>query len=128
MKFEYPTRRQFLAASAASAATFTVPAHAAGDVVTLVVSYPAGGGADAMARLIAPKLAEALGQTVAEAGLSGLEVLEWNPILAPAGTSRAVQDKLSAAMGYAALASTLYHRWAKANCPPGNSPHWHLAC
>jgi tripartite-type tricarboxylate transporter receptor subunit TctC len=32
--------------------------------VTLVVTYPPGGGADAMARLIAPKLGEALGQNV----------------------------------------------------------------
>lgn len=64
MKFEQPSRRQFIAVSAASAATWALPAHAAGEVVTLVVSYPAGGGADAMARLIAPKLAEALGQTV----------------------------------------------------------------
>lgn len=32
--------------------------------ISLVVTYPAGGGADAMARLIAPKLGEALGQTV----------------------------------------------------------------
>ena len=32
--------------------------------ITLVVTYPPGGGADAMARLIAPKLAEALGQSV----------------------------------------------------------------
>ena len=43
--------------------------HAAGQIaggktITLVVSYAAGGGADLMARLIAPKLAEALGQTV----------------------------------------------------------------
>jgi tripartite-type tricarboxylate transporter receptor subunit TctC len=32
--------------------------------ITLVVTYPPGGGADAMARLIAPKLGEALGQAV----------------------------------------------------------------
>ena len=32
--------------------------------ITLVVTYPAGGGADTMARLIAPKLGEALGQPV----------------------------------------------------------------
>jgi tripartite-type tricarboxylate transporter receptor subunit TctC len=32
--------------------------------ITLVVTYPPGGGADAMARLIAPKLGEALGQNV----------------------------------------------------------------
>jgi tripartite-type tricarboxylate transporter receptor subunit TctC len=32
--------------------------------ITLVVTYPPGGGADAMARLIAPKMGEALGQTI----------------------------------------------------------------
>ncbi len=32
--------------------------------ITMVVTYPPGGGADTMARLIAPKLGEALGQTV----------------------------------------------------------------
>ena len=32
--------------------------------IRLIVSYPAGGGADAMARLISPKLSEALGQPV----------------------------------------------------------------
>jgi tripartite-type tricarboxylate transporter receptor subunit TctC len=32
--------------------------------ITLVVTYPPGGGADAMARLIGPKMGEALGQTV----------------------------------------------------------------
>lgn len=32
--------------------------------ITLVVTYPAGGGADAMARLIAPRLGELLGQPV----------------------------------------------------------------
>ena len=71
-----PTRRRLLAASAGSLAW---PALAAADIaggkaITLVVSYPAGGGADAMARLIAPKLAEALGQPVVvdnRAGASG---------------------------------------------------------
>ena len=37
---------------------------AGGKPVSLVVSYPAGGGADLMARLIAPRMSEALGQTV----------------------------------------------------------------
>lgn len=32
--------------------------------ITLVVTYPPGGGADAMARLIAPKMGEALGQSI----------------------------------------------------------------
>jgi tripartite-type tricarboxylate transporter receptor subunit TctC len=32
--------------------------------ITIIVTYPPGGGADAMARLIAPKLGEALGQPV----------------------------------------------------------------
>ncbi|MCS6766558.1 MAG: tripartite tricarboxylate transporter substrate binding protein [Candidatus Protistobacter heckmanni] len=32
--------------------------------VTLVVTYPPGGGADVMARLVAPKMAEALGQQI----------------------------------------------------------------
>ena len=35
-----------------------------GKPVSLVVSYPVGGGADLMARLIAPRLSEALGRTV----------------------------------------------------------------
>jgi tripartite-type tricarboxylate transporter receptor subunit TctC len=42
--------------------------------ITLVVTYPPGGGADAMARLIAPKMAEALGQNIVvenKAGASG---------------------------------------------------------
>lgn len=32
--------------------------------ITLVVTYPPGGGADAMARLIGPRMAEALGQSI----------------------------------------------------------------
>lgn len=64
------TRRRVLAA--AGSALLAAPvgrAFAAGDIaggrpITLVVSYPAGGGADVMARLIAPRMADALGQPV----------------------------------------------------------------
>jgi tripartite-type tricarboxylate transporter receptor subunit TctC len=63
------TRRKLLQASAAAMAAPWTLTHAAGQIaggktITLVVSYAAGGGADLMARLIAPRLAEALGQTV----------------------------------------------------------------
>jgi tripartite-type tricarboxylate transporter receptor subunit TctC len=50
--------------------SLALPAFAVGQAawpskpITLVVTYPPGGGADAMARLIAPKLGEALGQAV----------------------------------------------------------------
>jgi tripartite-type tricarboxylate transporter receptor subunit TctC len=61
------TRRRLLAASALLAAPAL--ARAASDIVggkpiSLIVSYPPGGGADVMARLIAPRLAQALGQSV----------------------------------------------------------------
>ena len=63
------SRRLLLQAAGASLAAPWLSARAqtsvaGGKTVTIVVSYPAGGGADLMARLIAPKLAEALGQTV----------------------------------------------------------------
>jgi tripartite-type tricarboxylate transporter receptor subunit TctC len=62
-------RRGVLAAGAAWLASPSVRAAGAGDIaggkpITLLVSYPAGGGADVMARLVAPRVAEALGQTV----------------------------------------------------------------
>ena len=63
------SRRRLLQAAAATIAAPWTRARADGPLaggraITLVVSYPAGGGADLMARLIAPKLAEALGQAV----------------------------------------------------------------
>jgi tripartite-type tricarboxylate transporter receptor subunit TctC len=70
MTHPHDSRRRGLLA--AGAALLTAPlgsAFAAGDIaggkpITLLVSYPAGGGADVMARLIAPRMAEALGQPV----------------------------------------------------------------
>jgi tripartite-type tricarboxylate transporter receptor subunit TctC len=84
-------RRAVLQGAAASLAvpwSFTHAAQVAGGkTITLVVSYAAGGGADLMARLIAPKLAEALGQTVVvdnKPGASGQ--------IAAAQVARAVPD------------------------------------
>ena len=63
------SRRSILAAGAAALALPAGRSFAAGEIaggkpITLLVSYPAGGGADVMARLIAPRMAEALGQPV----------------------------------------------------------------
>lgn len=67
----HPTRRQLLQAGAAACLAAPLlgraaePAIAGGRPISLVVSYPAGGGADLMARLIAPALTRALdGQPV----------------------------------------------------------------
>ncbi|NML47815.1 tripartite tricarboxylate transporter substrate binding protein [Ramlibacter sp. G-1-2-2] len=68
MQTTSPTRRTLLrAAGAALAAPMLAHAQdqvAGGRTVTLICSYPAGGGADLMARLIAQPMAHALGQTV----------------------------------------------------------------
>jgi tripartite-type tricarboxylate transporter receptor subunit TctC len=74
-----PSRRHLIATAGAALATPWIGAHAQGKIaggkpITLVVSYPPGGGADLMARTIAPKLEAALGQTVVvenKAGASG---------------------------------------------------------
>lgn len=85
------SRRNLLQGAAASLAAPWTLSRAAqiagGKTITLVVSYAAGGGADLMARLIAPKLAEALGQTVVvdnKPGASGQ--------IAAAQIARAVPD------------------------------------
>ena len=61
----FTTRRSIILGAAS--ASLAAPAVAQGfpsRPVRLVVPYSAGGGADTTARLIAPKLQEALGQTV----------------------------------------------------------------
>lgn len=50
--------------------------------ITLVVTYPPGGGADAMARLIGPKMGEALGQSVVIENKPG-RVVKLVPLLWP---------------------------------------------
>lgn len=72
--------RSFFKAAAVAAVAFGVCAGAFGQdyptrTITLVVPYPPGGGVDAMARVVAEKLAVALGQQVVvenRAGGSGL--------------------------------------------------------
>lgn len=65
------------AALAAAALTFASGAMSQGfpaRAITIVVTYPAGGGADIMARLVAPKMSEVLGQPVVienKAGAAG---------------------------------------------------------
>jgi tripartite-type tricarboxylate transporter receptor subunit TctC len=87
------TRRRLLAATALLAAPGL--ARAAGDIaggkpITLVVSYPPGGGADVMARLIAPRLAQALGQPVVvenKPGASGTLATQQVARAAPDGAT-----------------------------------------
>ncbi|HET9652073.1 MAG TPA: tripartite tricarboxylate transporter substrate binding protein [Usitatibacter sp.] len=62
------TRRHFLASAAGLAAAMSLPAHSQGawpqKPVKIIVGFPPGGGADAMARLVASRLPERLGQPV----------------------------------------------------------------
>lgn len=78
----HPVRRQTLtwitlaslASLALCAGTAMAQANFPSKPITLVVTYPPGGGADAMARLIGPKMGEALGQSIVienRAGASG---------------------------------------------------------
>ena len=88
------TRRTTLAALGTTLAAPWIGARAnglaGGRPISLVVSYPAGGGADLMARILAPRLSEALGQSVVvenKPGASGQ--------LAAAAVARATPDGTS---------------------------------
>lgn len=87
-------RRLFLRTAGCAAAAAWLPASAAdnarGKPISLVVSYPAGGGADLMARLIAPKMGEALGQPIVvenKPGASGTLAAAQVARAAPDGTT-----------------------------------------
>jgi len=89
------TRRGMLTAGAALLVAPFGRALAAGDIaggkpITLLVSYPAGGGADVMARLIAPRISDALGQPVIvenKPGASGTIAAAQVARAAPDGTT-----------------------------------------
>lgn len=66
LKYRAPNTLSVCVAFALGAITSSATAQAPYPTkpITLVVTYPPGGGADAMARLIAPKMGEALGQPI----------------------------------------------------------------
>ncbi len=88
------TRRRFVGTAGAAGVALALPARGAeiagGKPITLLVSYPAGGGADVMARLIAPRMGEALGQSVVvdnKPGASGTIAAGLVARAAPDGTT-----------------------------------------
>jgi len=100
-----PSRRNLITAAGAGLAAPWIGAHAQGKIaggkpITLIVSYPPGGGADLMARTIAPKLEAALGQTVVvenKAGASG-QLAAGHVARAPADGSVLLLDASSFAV------------------------------
>ncbi len=106
-------RRAVLLAAAASTGVAAVPSWAqvaGGKPISLVVSYPVGGGADLMARLIAPKLAQALGQAVVvenKPGASGT-IAAAQVARAPADGSMLLLDASSFAVNPALMANLPY--------------------
>src|SRR5258708_31560062 len=73
---------------AVSASAFALAQAFPAKPVRVVVAFPAGGGTDIVARLLAPKLTEAWGQQVIvdnPAGASGVIGTEFAPRSAPDG-------------------------------------------
>jgi tripartite-type tricarboxylate transporter receptor subunit TctC len=71
-----PTRRRFLHAAGAAAAIAAVPRGAGAQTyptrpMTMVVTFPPGSGSDIMARILAPRLSELLGQQVVVEAIGG---------------------------------------------------------
>ena len=64
MNLAHTTRRLWITAAASYIALPQLALAQAARPISLIVSYPSGGGADLMARLIAPHLGKHLGQTV----------------------------------------------------------------
>jgi tripartite-type tricarboxylate transporter receptor subunit TctC len=72
--------------------------------IRLIVPYAAGGGADSVARIIAKRVSETIGQimvapdvpTVSESGYPGFDAIAWHGFLAPANTPPAIVNKLNA--------------------------------
>jgi len=111
-----PARRRALAlaCSAALAALAALPAHAAGDYpnksIKLVVPYPPGGPTDIVARVVAQKLSERLGQTIVienrpgAGGNLGAEAVARSPAdgytLVVATTAHAINPSLFSKLGY----------------------------
>lgn len=100
MKAELTTRRGWLQAAAGAALAATTGVGAQPGVVTRVlVGFPAGGGSDAIARLLAQHLQAVSNQrlpevlTFAKLGVKGFErqkdyTAAWRPIIEASGFQR----------------------------------------
>lgn len=83
------TRRLVLILAAGCAAWFagrTFAADYPSRPIRFVVPYVPSGAADIVARILAQKLGDALGATVAESGFPGYEANNWLGLMVPAGT------------------------------------------
>lgn len=107
-RLNFPMRRRSVVALAMAAAAATTATGAwaqayPNKTVRLVVGYSAGGGVDAMARLIAPRMAAALGQQVIvdnRAGAAGL--------IAGDAVARAAPDGYTLMLGDSSLLIAQY--------------------